>query len=61
MLNRIPVSITCGIFDDKFLIDLTLREEQVVRGAFTIVFDENDLICLNSQVREEYSMCIYYY
>lgn len=45
-LRRFPVSLTMGLYDGKFLCDLTLAEEERVQSRLTLVVDSD-----SSQVR----------
>jgi exosome complex RNA-binding protein Rrp42 (RNase PH superfamily) len=54
LLSRLPVSITCAIFDDVLLVDPSLKEEEVARGSVTCVVDEKNNVCVLDQVTVSY-------
>jgi exosome complex RNA-binding protein Rrp42 (RNase PH superfamily) len=49
ILLRNPISITCGVFDDIFIVDPDEQEQLIMRGTVTCVIDENNNICTLSQ------------
>jgi exosome complex RNA-binding protein Rrp42 (RNase PH superfamily) len=46
-LRRFPVPLTIGLYEGKFLCDLTLAEEERVQSRLTVLVDSN-----TGQVRE---------
>ena len=48
-LSKIPIAITIGIFNDKIITDLDEKEEALMHGYITIVFDEFHNMCYISQ------------
>jgi exosome complex component RRP43 len=48
-LSKTPIAVTIGMFNDNIITDLDEKEEPLMHGLITIVFDEHDNICYLSQ------------
>ncbi|KAI9007753.1 ribosomal protein S5 domain 2-type protein [Hyaloraphidium curvatum] len=44
-LVRVPISVSCAVLDDTFLLDPTDEEEDVSGAAVTVVIDEKGTFC----------------
>jgi len=44
-----PIPVTLGLFDEAFLLDPSIEEEQVLQGRVTIALKENGDMCYLSQ------------
>jgi exosome complex component RRP43 len=40
-VSSLPLSLTCGIYDNKLIVDTTADEEQLMGGLVTVTVDEN--------------------
>ena len=58
ILSKNIISITVGIFNDIIITDLDEKEEQLMYGFITIVFDEYGNICYMNQNDQRQGLCM---
>ena len=47
---KLPLPVTCSLFDDAVLVDPTEQEEELQKGSLTCIFDETGNIIYLNQV-----------
>jgi len=58
IISKNIISITVGIFNDIIITDLDEKEEQLMYGFITIVFDEYGNICYMNQNDQRQGLCM---